>query len=53
VNDKICPHSPEMQNYFAGREIRDALQAGKPPDPEVMRPEVADVILNYSNPFVT
>ncbi|MFX1391936.1 MAG: sulfate adenylyltransferase [Promethearchaeota archaeon] len=53
VNDKICPHSPEMQNYFAGREIRDALQAGKPPDPEVMRPEVADVILKYSNPFVT
>ncbi|MFW9772106.1 MAG: sulfate adenylyltransferase, partial [Candidatus Thorarchaeota archaeon] len=53
VNDKICPHPPNMQNYFAGREIRAALLAGKPPDPEVMRPEVAEVILKYENPFVT
>jgi sulfate adenylyltransferase len=53
VNDKICPHPPEFQNYFAGREIRAALQEGKPPNPEVMRPEVAKVILKYKNPFVT
>lgn len=53
VNDKICPHPPEMQNFFAGREIRAALLEGKPPDPEVMRPEVAQVILKYKNPFVT
>jgi len=52
VNDKICPHPPELQNFFAGREIRAALQAGKSPDSEVMRPEVAKVILNYENPFV-
>jgi sulfate adenylyltransferase len=52
VNDKICPHPPEMQNYFAGRDIRAALEAGKPPDMEVMRPEVAEVILKYKNPFV-
>jgi len=52
VNDKICPHPPEMQNYFAGRDIRAALQEGKPPDSEVMRPEVAQVILKYNNPFV-
>ncbi len=52
VNDKICPHPPEMQNYFAGRDIRAALSAGKPPDTEVMRPEVAEVILKYKNPFV-
>ncbi|MFW9942653.1 MAG: sulfate adenylyltransferase [Candidatus Thorarchaeota archaeon] len=53
VNDKICPHPPEMQNFFAGREIRATLKAGKPPDPELMRPEVAKVILQYDNPFVT
>lgn len=52
VNDKVCPHPPEMQNYFAGRDIRAALQEGKPPDSEVMRPEVAQVILKYNNPFV-
>ncbi len=53
VNDKICPHPPEMQNYFAGTEIRNALQSGKPPSSDVMRPEVAKVILQYSNPFVS
>ncbi|MFX1311008.1 MAG: sulfate adenylyltransferase [Promethearchaeota archaeon] len=53
VNDKICPHPPEMQNFFAGRDIRLSLQSGKPPDPEVMRPEVAEVILKYKNPFVS
>jgi len=53
VNDKVCPHPLKMQNFFAGTEIRKALQSGKPPDPEIMRPEVAKVILNYKNPFVT
>jgi sulfate adenylyltransferase len=53
VNDKICPHPPEMHNYFAGREIRKALQNGKPPSVELMRPEVAEVILKYKNPFVS
>jgi len=52
VNDKVCPHPPEMQNFFAGRDIRAALQEGRPPDPDVMRPEVAQVILKYDNPFV-
>ena len=53
VNDKICPHPPEMQNFFAGRKIREALQSGNAPDPEVMRPEVAKLILEYENPFVS
>ncbi len=52
VNDKICPHPPEMQNFFAGKEIRAALKKGEPPSTEVMRPEVAAVILKYKNPFV-
>ncbi|HDZ18362.1 MAG TPA: sulfate adenylyltransferase [archaeon] len=53
VNDKICPHPPEFHNFFAGREIRAALQRGEAPDPEVMRPEVANVILKYEHPFVS
>ena len=52
VNDKICPHPPEMQNYFAGREIRAALQTGKSPSIEVMRPEIAEVILKYDHQFL-
>jgi sulfate adenylyltransferase len=53
VNDKICPHPPEMQNYFAGRDIRGALKRGEAPGTEVMRPEISEVILKYENPFVT
>jgi len=53
VNDKICPHPPEFHNFFAGREIRATLQRGEAPDPEVMRPEVANVILKYEYPFVS
>ncbi|MFX1592150.1 MAG: sulfate adenylyltransferase [Promethearchaeota archaeon] len=53
INDKICPHPPEVQNFFSGKEIRAALEAGKPPSTEYMRPEVTKVILRYKNPFVT
>jgi sulfate adenylyltransferase len=53
VNDKICPHGPEFQNNFSGTSIRESLLAGKPPTPDVMRPEVASVILQYKNPFVS
>ena len=52
VNDKICPHPPEFHNFFSGTKIREALLAGKLPQPDVMRPEVAKVILKYDNPFV-
>ncbi len=44
---------PEKQNFFAGRKIREVLQSGIPSDPEVMCPEVAKVILEYENPFVS
>ena len=52
VNDKVCPHPPELHDFFKGTKIREALLAGSPPTEDVMRPEVAEVILKYSNPFV-
>jgi len=51
VNDKICPHSRELHKFFSGSKIRDILLSGKIPTPDIMRPEVAKVILNYRNPF--
>jgi len=51
VNDKICPHPKEDHIFFSGTEIRDLLNSGKEPTPDVMRPEVAKVILKYQNPF--
>ncbi|MFX0059442.1 MAG: sulfate adenylyltransferase [Candidatus Hodarchaeota archaeon] len=53
VNDKICPHSPELHSFFSGTKIREILNSGKEPTPDIMRPEVAKVILKYNNPFVT
>ena len=52
VNDKICPHPPVDHVNFAGRKIRQMLMEGKHPPADQMRPEVADVILDYDNPFV-
>ncbi|MFW6134262.1 MAG: sulfate adenylyltransferase [Elusimicrobiota bacterium] len=52
ANDKICPHSDKDIINFSGTSIRKALIEGKKPSPEVMRPEVAEEILSYENPFV-
>jgi sulfate adenylyltransferase len=51
VNDKICPHEPDFHKYFSGTKIREILLAGEEPTPDIMRPEVAKVILKYENPF--
>jgi sulfate adenylyltransferase len=52
VNEKTCPHPPEDQIQFSGTKIRDLLVSGKVPPAELMRPEVARVIMQFTNPFV-
>ncbi len=52
VNEKICPHPPEHHINFSGTKIRLSLIEGNRPPTEQMRPEVADIILQYENPFV-
>ncbi len=52
VNEKICPHPPSEQIQFSGTKIRDLLIQGEIPPPELMRPEVARVIMRFPNPFV-
>ena len=51
VNEKICPHPPEEQVQFSGTKIRDMLVKGEVPPPELMRPEVAKVIMEFKDPF--
>lgn len=51
VNDKICPHGPDDHIFFSGTKIRKLINSGKCPTPDIMRPEVADVILKHQNPF--
>jgi sulfate adenylyltransferase len=51
VNEKICPHPPADQVQFSGTKIRDLLLKGEYPPDELVRPEVAKVIMDYKNPF--
>jgi len=51
VNEKICPHPPSEQIQFSGTKIRDMLVKGEIPPPELMRPEVAKVIMQFKDPF--
>ena len=51
VNEKICPHPPAEHIQFSGTKIRDLLVKGECPPPELMRPEVAKVIMAFKEPF--
>jgi sulfate adenylyltransferase len=51
VNEKICPHPAADHVQFSGTKIRDLLVRGECPPPELMRPEVAEVIMSFKDPF--
>jgi sulfate adenylyltransferase len=51
VNEKICPHPPSDHIQFSGTKIRDLLVKGECPPAELMRPEVARVIMAFKEPF--
>jgi sulfate adenylyltransferase len=51
VNEKICPPPPAEHIQFSGTKIRDLLVKGECPPPELMRPEVAKVIMAFKEPF--
>ncbi|MEA1924515.1 MAG: sulfate adenylyltransferase, partial [Candidatus Altiarchaeota archaeon] len=52
VNEKTCPHPLEMHESFSGTRIREILHQGKKPLKEIMRPEIAEIILTEEKPFV-
>jgi sulfate adenylyltransferase len=51
VNEKICPHPEAEQIQFSGTKIRDLMVQGVVPQAELMRPEVAKVIMSFKEPF--
>ena len=52
VNERICPHTGQDRVGFSGTKMRDMIVQGLRPPSEIMRPEVADAILKFKNPFV-
>ncbi len=52
ANEKTCPHEERYRTRFSGTRIRELLSRGEVPPDRMMRPEVAQAILNFDNPFV-
>jgi len=53
MNEKTCPHKAPYRVDFSGTMIRKFFEEGKKPPKELLREEVAEVILKEKNPFVT
>lgn len=51
VNEKTCPHPEADHIPFSGTKIRDMLLRGEIPPVEMMRPEVARIIMDFKEPF--
>jgi sulfate adenylyltransferase len=52
VNEKICPHDASNRIDFSGTKLRGALSAGEAAPKEMIRPEVAETLAKWKDPFV-
>ena len=52
ASNRTCPHEGEVCLSFSGTKIRGMIVDGTPPRPEIMRPEVFEVIQQFDQPFV-
>ena len=52
VNEKTCPHGPEHQEQFSGTLLRNLMTSGEVPEGGLIRPEVAQVLIDHPDPLV-
>lgn len=52
VNEKICPHGPEHHEQFSGTLLRNLMTSGTIPEDGLIRPEVAQVLIDHPDPLV-
>lgn len=52
ANEKTCPHGEEDRLNFSGTRLRELLSKGEVPPKELIRPEVARIIIEFGDPFV-
>ena len=48
ATEKTCAHAPENHMKISMTQLRKLLANGTRPPPEIMRPEVADLLMKYS-----
>ena len=49
---KACPHDNDVKEQISGTALREMIQNGQAPSEFILRPEVAQVILDHPKPFV-
>jgi len=49
---KTCPHDNDVKEQISGTALREMIQNGQAPSEFILRPEVAQVILDHPKPFV-
>ena len=52
ANEKNCPHGSEFREELSGTKMRKMVSSGEMPAHHMMRPEVAQVIVSFKDPFV-
>ena len=51
-NERNCPHGPEFREELSGTSMRKMVSSGEMPAKHLMRPEVAKIIVSFTEPFV-
>jgi sulfate adenylyltransferase len=51
-NERNCPHGPEFREELSGTNMRKMVSSGEMPACHLMRPEVAKIIVSFTEPFV-
>ena len=52
TNNKSCPHHEDFREELSGTKMRKMLSTGDIPSAHLMRPEIAEIIFSYDQPFV-
>ena len=52
ASERTCPHDGKYHINFSGTRIRELLRNKENPPPEIMRPEVFEVLAREEHPFV-
>ena len=52
ANERNCPHGPEYKEELSGTRMRKMVTDGDLPGKHLLRPEIAEVITKFSDPFV-